>query len=213
MKHKETLNSVFNKLKAGGVRIDAHHHTHSPYKFDEDGIAINRGDWLKNEYCRKTKKGGVSGVCTVISRKRLDSLLLKQGLFERVCGYATTKAQLLWYVMEYYCSSIDYIADFDDNIEWKDIIGEAVEKAWNTPLEEIDVEPMRDRKKVKLERSCNTQSEVASLSNKGVKKYNESLIDEFMKRNPGQSKYWYIQHHKEIGLGKNTVKRYLYKKD
>lgn len=212
MKHKETLNSVFNKLKSGGVRIDAHHHTHSPYKF-EDGIAINRGDWLKNEYCHKTKKGGVSGVCTVISRKRLDSLLLKQGLFERVCGYATTKAQLLWYVMEYYCSSIDYIADFDDNIEWKDIIGEAVEKAWNTPLEDIDVEPMRDNRKVKVDTRGKTKSEVGSLSKEGQKKHNYELIEEFMKRNPGQSRYWYIQHHKEIGLGKNTVERYLYKKD
>lgn len=212
MKHKETLNSVFNKLKAGGVRIDAHHHTHSPYKF-EDGIAINRGDWLKNEYCHRTKKGGVSGVCTVISRKRLDSLLLKQGLFERVCGYATTKAQLLWYVMEYYCSSIDYIADFDDNIEWKDIIGEAVEKAWNTPLEDIDVEPMRDNRKVKVDTRGKTKSEVGSLSKEGQKKHNCELIEEFMGRNPGQSRYWYIQHHKEIGLGEATVKRYLYKKD
>lgn len=209
MKHKEELDSFFRKLKDKGLKIDPHHHTHSPYEFD-DGVAINKGDWLKNEWCRKTKKGGVSGVCTVLTKERLDSLLFKQALFEKVCGYATVKEQLYWYVMEYYCSSIDYIADFDDNINWLSKIEKAVDKAWAIPLEEIDVETMRDNSKVKVDTVGRTKEEVGKLAKVGEKIYNQWIIGEFVKKNPGMSKKWYMRNAAErIGVSESTVKRYL----
>lgn len=204
MKHKETLNNRYLYLKTKGIKIDPHHHTHSRYAY-EDGIAINKGDWLKNEWCK--------GICSVITKERLEALLLKQGLFERACGYASTKAELYWYLLEYYCTCIDYIADFDDNIDWEDKVRKATDRAWEIPIEEIDIEPMRDSGKVHIDKEGKTKSEIGRLSKEGERRYNRYKIERFIGENPGRTKYWYIKNHKLIGVSEDTVKRYFKEKN
>lgn len=205
MKHKDILNQRYGFLKTKGIKIDPHHHTHSRYDY-EDGIAINKGDWLKNEWCK--------GICNVVTKERLDALLLKQGLFERVCGYATTKAQLYWYLLEYYCTCIDYDPDFNieglgDNLNWEDKIREATDKAWEIPLEEIDTAPMKDNSKVHIDVEGKDRKEIGRLAKEGERRYNRYRIEDFIKRNPDKSKQWYINHFEEIGVFKNTVKKYF----
>ena len=51
------IDKLYNTLIDRGFSLDKFHHTHSKYHFDEDGIAVNKGDWLQNIWTgRKNEK-------------------------------------------------------------------------------------------------------------------------------------------------------------
>ena len=88
-----------------GVEVDLHHHTHSRHEYDEDGIAINKGDWLCNEcHCWNGKDRKAHPT----HRKKLEYLLDKQARLEYYGGWTEDREALRFYLHEYFQSSVEY---------------------------------------------------------------------------------------------------------
>lgn len=188
---------IRDELLKKGIPLDKWHHTHSKYHFDEEGIAINKGDWLTNPYHGRIK---------VPDKKSLNSLLWKQGCLEILSGYTLLYEQLLYYLLEYYESNIDYGGNGEK------MVFDVAANLWDK-RDILDRRPLKDEGKVKIDTHGKTKSDIGRLSRKGEKMYYRWLVEEFIRKNPNKSNYWYIKHCSEIGVSESTIKRYFgYKK-
>jgi len=211
MKHKEYVDDLYRKLRQEGVSIDGEHHTHSIYEYDKDGIAINKGDWLVNEYHREIRRNGKRFHTTTVSvcdYGYLKSLLYKQAYFEIACGYADNVQSLYYYLISYYCRNILYFEDDGKLVfDYKKTIVEVIKTVMKKSKDEIDLEPMKDNSKVKIHPRITNQRLVGRLSKEGERRYNDYWIGKFIEENPGRSKYWYSKNC-PVAKGK-TVYRYF----
>ena len=189
----EKIDKIRRELMKKGIPLDKFHHTHSKYQFDDEGISINKGDWLTNPY---------HGIIKVPDKKSLNSLLWKQGCLEILSGYALLYEQLVYYLLEYYESNIDY------NGKGEKVVFDVAVDLWGKK-DSLDRTPLKDEGKVKIDTQNKTKSEIGKLARKGEKMYYRWLVEDFIKKNPDHTKYWYIKNHEKIGVGKNTVERYF----
>lgn len=211
MKHKEYVDTIYKKLVREGIHIDREHHTHSIYKYDKDGIAINKGDWLVNEYHKEIRRKGKryhTTAVSVVDYSYLMKLLYKQAYFEIACGYADNKKTLYYYLLSYYCRNILYFEDdpkldFNYNKPLMEVIKAVMKKGKN----EMDLEPMKDSRKVHIHPSITNQKMAGRLAKEGERRYNDYWIGKFIEENPGRSRYWYSKNC-PVGKGK-TVYRYF----
>ena len=211
MKHKEYVEEIYKKMVREGIHLDREHHTHSIYEYDKDGIAINKGDWLVNEYHKEVRRKGKRYHTTAVSVSDygyLMRLLYKQAYFEVACGYADNEKSLYYYLLSYYCRNILYFEDDGKlNFDYKKTIVEVIKTVTKKGKDEIDLAPMKDSSKVHIHPSITNQSLVGRLSKEGEQRYNDYWIGKFIEENPGRSRYWYSKNC-PVGKGK-TVYRYF----
>ena len=211
MKHKEYVEEIYKKLVREGIKIDREHHTHSIYEYDKDGVAINKGDWLVNEYHKEVRRKGKRYHTTTVSvcdYGYLMRLLYKQAYFEVACGYADNEKSLYYYLLSYYCRNILYFEDDRKlDFDYKKTIVEVIKTVTKKGKDEIDLAPMKDSSKVHIHPSITNQSLVGRLSKEGEQRYNDYWIGKFIEENPGRSRYWYSKNC-PVGKGK-TVYRYF----
>lgn len=114
--------TIYEWCIMNGVEVDLHHHTHSRHEYDEDGIAINKGDWLCNEcHCWNGKDRKAHPT----HRKKLEYLLDKQARLEYYGGWTEDREALRFYLHEYFQSSVEY--NIQDKV-LEDLVEEIIER-------------------------------------------------------------------------------------
>ena len=203
-KKKGLLEKYLSKIGVIGHCI--HHHTHSRYHYNEEGIAINKGDWLINQN-PKGKNGLPLKVIVVKDKLYLNKLLIKQCSFEIVCGFVKCNEELEFYLIEYFCNNIDYVGEEEIDIEKMitDVITYVNKKC------RINKKKMKDDKKVKISPRITDKSEIGRLSRKGEKMYYDYYIEKFVNKYLGRNKKWYCDNKDkcEIKVSERRIKQYI----
>lgn len=181
-----------------------HHHTHSYYEYNDDGIAINKGNWLKNEN-PKGKNGIPIKVIKVKDLNTLNNLLIKQCAFEIACGYIKCDAELKYYLIEYFCNSMDCQIDIDIESEIDNVIKYVKRKCC------INKKKMKDDSKVHISPKIKDKSLIGKLSRKGQKLYYDYYIEKFVNKYLGKDKTWYYKHSDkcEIKVSERRIREYF----
>ena len=207
--------TIYEWCIMNGVEVDLHHHTHSRHEYDEDGIAINKGDWLCNEcHCWNGKDRKAHPT----HRKKLEYLLDKQARLEYYGGWTEDREALRFYLHEYFQSSVEY--NIQDKV-LEDLVEEIIERLlseWYRPNNgdlkhdtrvnggKVDIDP----KAVKDERTRR------SLQKKGERKFNDWWIGRMIEGEPGRTAYYYSKKSREWaepvngkGWSKDTIKDFM----
>ena len=213
----EKIDKIRRELMEKGIPLDKFHHTHSKYNFDENGIAINKGDWLQNVWTgRRNEKAKPKSI------DNLKYLLDKQARLEIEGGWVSNddKEILHYYLMEYFYSSIDFsIDEFILNRIVVDVVNDVCRDSRCIRLDDL-LQPMTEKGgKVEVDPSITDKKERASLYKQGEKKFNEYWIRKMIQSEPGKTAYYYHKYSKEftqsinggVGWGKNTIQRILNK--
>lgn len=177
----------YEYLTASGYNLDSHHHEHSRYDYDEDGIAINKGDWLVNRYTGRGDR------VSVYEEEKLKKLLFKQAALECYGGYADNEKVLRYYLYEYYYSSIDYIDNgfAEKYIDWMSreiFLGNPKAKIYSSSV-----------KQSMLEKGGKVHVIDGDLKkyNKGERMFNFYWMEQMIKEHPGHSYRWYADFSKK----------------
>ena len=197
------MEKYLNKL--GSVGHCNQHHTHSRYYYNKEGIAINKGDWLKNEN-PKGKNGLPLKVIVVKDKLYLNKLLIKQCSFEIVCGFIKCREELEYYLVEYFCNNIEYVGEeIDIEKMISDVINYVNKKC------RINKKKMKDDKKVHISPRITDRSEIGRLSRKGEKLYYDYYIEKFVNKYLGKDKTWYYKHSDkcEIKVSERRIREYF----
>ena len=199
-----------------GIPLDKFHHTHSKYHFDEDGIAINKGDWLQNVWTgRRNEKARPKTI------DNLKYLLDKQARLEILGEWVTNddKEILHYYLIEYFYSSIDFtIDDKSINRIVVDVVNDVCRDNRCMVIDDL-LQPMTEKGgKVSINPSITDKKERSSLQKKGEKKFNEYWIRKMIQSKPGKTAYYYDKYYAKefskninggVGWYKNTIQRVI----
>ena len=210
------IKKLFNRLVDCGFSPDKFHHTHSKYHFDDDGIAINKGDWLQNVWTgRRNEKAKPKTI------DNLKYLLDKQARLEIEGGWVTNddKEILHYYLIEYFYSSIDFPTDeFILNRIVVDIVNDVCRDSRCIRLDDL-LQPMTDKGgKVEVDPSITDKKERARLYKQGEKKFNEYWIRKMINSEPGKTAHYYNKYYAKefskqinggVGWAKNTIQKVL----
>ena len=210
------IKKLFNRLVDCGFSPDKTHHTHSKYHFDDDGIAINKGDWLQNVWTgRRNEKAKPKTI------DNLKYLLDKQARLEIEGGWVTNddKEILHYYLIEYFYSSIDFPTDeFILNRIVVDIVNDVCRDSRCIRLDDL-LQPMTEKGgKVEVDPSITDKKERARLYKQGEKKFNEYWIRKMINSEPGKTAYYYDKYYAKefskqinggVGWAKNTIQKVL----
>ena len=210
------IKKLFNRLVDCGFSPDKFHHTHSKYHFDDDGIAINKGDWLQNVWTgRRNEKAKPKTI------DNLKYLLDKQARLEIEGGWVTNddKEILHYYLIEYFYSSIDFPTDeFILNRIVVDIVNDVCRDSRCIRLDDL-LQPMTEKGgKVEVDPSITDKKERARLYKQGEKKFNEYWIRKMINSEPGKTAHYYNKYYAKefskqinggVGWAKNTIQKVL----
>ena len=210
------IKKIFNRLVDCGFSPDKTHHTHSKYLYDEDGIAINKGDWLQNVWTgRRNEKARPKTI------DNLKYLLDKQARLEIQGGWVTNddKEILHYYLIEYFYSSIDFpIDEFILNRIVVDIVNDVCRDNRCIRLDDL-LQPMTEKGgKVEVDPNITDKKERSRLYKQGEKKFNEYWIKQMIQSEPGKTAYYYDKYYAKefskninggVGWYKNTIQRVL----
>ena len=210
------IKKLFNRLVDCGFSPDKTHHTHSKYLYDEDGIAINKGDWLQNVWTgRRNEKAKPKTI------DNLKYLLDKQARLEILGGWVTNddKEILHYYLMEYFYSSIDFsIDEFILNRIVVDTVNDICRDNRCIRLDDL-LQPMTEKGgKVEVDPSITDKKEIARLYKQGEKKFNEYWIRQMIQSNPGKTAHYYNKYYAKefskqinggVGWAKNTLQKVI----
>ena len=214
----EKIDKIRRELMEKGIPLDKFHHTHSKYNFDENGIAINKGDWLQNVWTgRRNEKAKPKSI------DNLKYLLDKQARLEIEGGWVSNddKEILHYYLMEYFYSSIDFsIDEFILNRIVVDTVNDVCRDNRCIRLDDL-LQPMTEKGgKVSINPSITDKKEIARLYKQGEKKFNEYWIIKMIQSEPGKTAYYYDKYYAKefskninggVGWYKNTIQKVLNK--
>lgn len=194
-KYKRAIISIGHSLR---------HHTHSYYKYNSEGIAINDGSWLINEN-PKGKNGKPLKVIPIKDKAHLNKLLIKQCAFEIACGFAKCDAELHYYLIEYFCNDMDCQIDIDVESEIDNVIKYVKRKCI------INKKKMKDDRKVHISPKIKDKSLIGKLARKGQKLYYDYHIEKFVNKYLGKDKTWYYKHSDkcEIKVSERRIREYF----
>ena len=199
-----------------GIPLDKFHHTHSKYHFDEDGIAINKGDWLQNVWTgRRNEKARPKTI------DNLRYLLDKQARLEILGEWVTNddKEILHYYLIEYFYSSIDFTIDETIlNRLVVDTVNDVCRDNRCMNLNDL-LQPMTEKGgKVSIDPNITDVKQRASLYKQGEKKFNEYWIRKMIQSEPGKTAHYYNKYYAKefskqinggIGWAKNTIQNVI----
>lgn len=205
---------LYGWLRDDGAEVDIGHHTRSRHIYDEDGIAINRGDWLINEW---TGRKGTKPHPTSLYRLRI--LLDKQARLEVHGGWTSDHLVLKYYLLEYFYSSICFKITRD---RLDKLIDDVVDNTLS-PLCRNDNDirhHMTDKGgKVDVNPSVTDTGERCRLQKLGERKFNDFWIGKMVAEEPGRTAYYYERKSREWGWpvngkgwSKDTIKDFLRRK-
>ena len=209
------IKKLYNRLVDCGFSPDKTHHTHSKYLYDEDGIAINKGDWLQNVWTGRNEKAKPKSI------DNLKYLLDKQARLEIEGGWLKNddKEILHYYLMEYFYSSIDFsIDDKSINRIIIDIVNDVCRDSRCIRLDDL-LQPMTEKGgKVSINPNIKDKRKRSSLQKKGEKKFNEYWIKQMINSEPGKTAHYYNKYYAKefskqinggVGWAKNTIQNVI----
>ena len=210
------IKELFNRLVDCGFSPDKTHHTHSKYSYDDDGIAINKGDWLQNVWTgRRNEKARPKTI------DNLKYLLDKQARLEIEGGWLTNddKEILHYYLMEYFYTSIDFpIDEFILNRIVVDIVNDVCRDSRCIRLDDL-LQPMTEKGgKVEVDPNITDQKERLRLYKQGEKRFNEYWIKKMINSEPGKTAHYYNKYYAKefskqinggVGWDKKTIQRVI----
>ena len=199
-----------------GIPLDKFHHTHSKYHFDDEGIAINKGDWLQNVWTgRRNEKAKPKTV------DKLKYLLDKQARLEIEGGWLTNddKEILHYYLVEYFYSSIDFPIDESSiNRIVVDVVNDVCRDNRCMNLNDL-LQPMTEKGgKVEVDPSITDQKERLRLYKQGEKRFNEYWIKNMIQTEPGKTAHYYNKYYAKefskqinggVGWDKKTIQKVI----
>ena len=210
------IKKLFNRLVDCGFSPDKTHHTHSKYHFDEDGIAINKGDWLQNIWTgRRNEKAKPKTI------DNLKYLLDKQARLEIQGGWVTKddKEILHYYLMEYFYSSIDFPTnDKSINRIVVDVVNDVCRDNRCMVLDDLAQSMTEKGGKVEVDPNITDVKQRARLYKLGEKKFNEYWIRKMIQSEPGKTAHYYNKYYAKefsqqinggVGWAKNTIQRVI----
>ena len=210
------IKKLFNRLVDCGFSPDKTHHTHSKYHFDEDGICINKGDWLQNVWTgRRNEKAKPKTI------DNLKYLLDKQARLEIEGGWVTNddKEILHYYLIEYFYSSIDFsIDEFILNRIVVDIVNDVCRDSRCIRLDDLLQSMIEKGGKVSINPDITDKRKRSSLQKKGEKKFNEYWIRKMIMSEPGKTAHYYNKYYAKeftqqinggLGWDKKTIQKVI----
>ena len=212
----EKIDKIRRELMEKGIPLDKFHHTHSKYHFDEEGIAINKGDWLQNVWTgRRNEKAKPKTI------DNLKYLLDKQARLEIEGGWVENdeKEILHYYLIEYFYSSIDFpVDDKSINRIVVDVVNDVCRDNRCMNLNDL-LQPMTEKGgKVSINPSITDKKERLSLQKKGEEKFNEYWIRKMIQTEPGKTAHYYNKYYAKefskqinggVGWAKNTIQKII----
>lgn len=198
-----------------GVVIDKQHHTRSRHEYDTDGIAINKGDWLINEW---TGRRGTKPHPTC--QHRFEYLLDKQARLECLGGWTDDHLAVKYYLYEYFFSSIDYKITrkrLDETID--SVVDRVFSPFGALLLDDLKHKTVDKGGKVDISPFIMDSKKRKSLQKKGERKFNDYWIGRMINGEPGRTAYYYAKKSREWAVGvngkgwsKDTIKDFMVRK-
>lgn len=210
-----SIEDLYEWFTENGVVIDRHHHTRSRHEYDTDGIAINKGDWLINEW---TGRRGTRPHPTC--QHKFEYLLDKQARLEYLGGWTDDHLAVKYYLYEYFLSSIEYKITKKRLDETIDSVVDRVFSPWGACLlDDLEHKTVDKGGKVDIAPSIIDSKKRKSLQKKGERKFNDYWIGRMIDGEPGRTAYYYAKKSREWAVGvngkgwsKDTVKDFMVRK-